>query len=420
MKKKFHKMILGSLPLVALSLAAIILIVWLLSNSFVTVNVAPTNATVFFDNELLKTNRAGKKVMIVSPGQHTIRAEADGYIGSAQTNSMRRGFITGVEVKLKEIGRSMQMSSEAKELNLGKMENSVSYLSDNGSTIYQSVLDLDSQNSLSINTYPLTSSKLSGIANIIWSPTKELALFRKSDGVYLFDFKKYDFVNQTETFFGTDIGDIAWSPDNSKIAYYYHPSNGEKTLVFSNLSNTQKERVLNLAELNIDDPIIKWSSNSEWITLIPRNKDQDSNKLYVFNAYSRSLVQLGEIAGILNASFAPDSLSILFNAKEGSDDFKTYKISLISENDDEATPLSIKLDLNNIFWVDDSDLLAWNFDKENSSSQIVGFSYKKNERNKVTLKGFEPEKIISLASIENNSILVYQTSKGVFALNMEQ
>jgi Tol biopolymer transport system component len=167
-------------------------------------------------------------------------------------------LITPLKINLKEKPEPLTISRNAKFLNKGNDFNDFYYLAE-GTLFKARGKASDSQRVQITEQRAITNPRIADVTDMIWSPTKDLALLKKPDQVNLFDFKKYDFVNQTEELWGKNIGSIAWSPDNSKVAYYYAPSSGEKSLVFSNLTNKEMNRVLNLNEQKIDNPLLRWS-----------------------------------------------------------------------------------------------------------------------------------------------------------------
>jgi hypothetical protein len=254
--------------LLLIVVAAVLGLIWFLNQSFVTVTISPVTAKLTVDNAPLLVSRKGVGKVTLMPGKHTVKVEAENFLSISQEVSLKRGQKVNLKYTLKEKPEIISIESSAKFLSIGKDSNEVFYLNSSGTTLYRAGLTLGENNKINSVKNPITGARLSGINQIIWSPNKDLAIFKKNDGAYLFDFKKYDFVNQTENLWSKDVGDIAWAPDNSKIAYFYAPS-GEKSLMFANVANTEKTRVADLTDFSIDDPYLAWSPDSRYLIVIP-------------------------------------------------------------------------------------------------------------------------------------------------------
>jgi hypothetical protein len=168
----------------------------ILSQSIVTINISPKTAIVLLDNAPIKLNRHGLSKKIIRVGNHKIDVQAEGYIGISATIKAKRFLPSTLTYDLKPLGETKILGSG---IFLDKASDSeVYHLGDAGRTLYKSIFMLDNQKIIE-NTQAITAPILSGIEEIIWSPNKDLALFRKGNAISIFDFKKYDFVHQTET-----------------------------------------------------------------------------------------------------------------------------------------------------------------------------------------------------------------------------
>jgi len=422
MHKEIKKLTRSVYLIIASIVVAFSLLLWFLVNSFVTVILTPPSAAVHVDGKAMRYTSFGKLRLTLPPGQHTITAEADGYAGRSEKIILRRGFNKSITLGLKEQAKPVEVSASATMLEKGNDFNDNFYLGNDGKTLFKLKVSLDSEGNISLlENRPVTSGRLSGVKEIIWSPTKELALLRKSDMVTLFDLKKYDFVNQTETPWGEDIGSIAWSPDNSKIAYYYSPPSGEKSLIFANLTNTEINRMLNLKELNIENPILRWSPDSEWLMIIPRDVDESKNKIYMFNAYTRNFSELTDTGNQIDAAFSPDSNKIIYAtySKDSSSPVDTV-LSVMDRDGANKRSLDLRAELTKTAWLKDSDnLVVATYDIGTKKESIFKFNTSTKSISGFLLKDLGDIFINSISITDDNRIVVYEDNSGIFAVKAE-
>ncbi len=398
----------------AVIVLAIVFGVWILSNSFVSVKVSPREASVFVDGEQVDVNSFGFAKKRLSLGSHFVKIELDGYVSSIKSLTLKRGVTNNQNIVLKENPPIVDIAKNGKFIAKGNNPDEFFYLGNNGGAIYKAKVQLSDNGTILTSSDPVTNSNLFGIEEIIWSPKKDLALFRKSDGVYLFDFKKYDFVSQTETLWGENVGNIAWSPDNSKIAYY---STEDKTLIFSSLDNSNKQRIINLEGEGINDPKLFWSPDSEWLALIPNNKSKNSNKIYLLNAYSRALQELTPAGNNFDAVFSPDSNKVYYSLKTKLIDDAT--VSVINKDGTNDFELGLTAEAKNIFFLGGDDILAAGADGENLEESIFKFDLKNNKQKDFSIKLPENDQVSTLLTANDNNIVIYETENGVYAMKIK-
>lgn len=398
-------------------LMALMFGIWLFSNAFLSIKVNPKDATVTVDNEQIQLNSFGIGKSRLALGTHTIKIEADGYVSSIKTVRFKRGFTTSLKASLREIPQPTSIAEGGKFLARGNNDNEFFYLGNNDSTIFRSKIELNDKGEVSVSGLPVTKSDLFGINEIIWSPKKDLALFRKDDGIYLFDFKKYDFVNQTETPWGNNIGSIAWAPDNSKIAYYYATASGEQSIIFSNLDNSSQERIVDLGEYGIQNPTLRWSPGSEWLLVIPKNPGRNSNKLYLLNAYSRELKAIREEGNVLDAIFTPDGSKIIFSTDERQSSPQVSEMNLDGSN---ILNLSLNAGLNTVSFGDgnQNDIVAAKANDFGSS--LFGFNLLGNVEKDFEINFSDSSDITSTAVNKDEKVILYEDSYGIYAISTEQ
>lgn len=393
---------------------------YFLSRSFVEFTIIPPDATLTIDNAPVKLNRQGNKNKTLSPGEHKIKVEAESYNAVEQTIICKRGRQMKVEIVLEESAKPSTISEGARILTYGKEKNEIFFLNSAGNTMYKSVLSASADGSVAGDTVPITTGNLSGINDIVLSPNRELALFKKSDGIYLFDFKKYDFVNQTESLFGRDIGSIAWAPDSSKIAYYYNPVGGEKTLIFADVTNQNMERVINFAEIGIENPFLAWSPDSRWLIVISQDASHETNKVLLFDSYSRTFKEVTESGNQIEAAFSPDSQQIIYSthSKDSANPIPNL-LSIMNKDGTEKKSLDLRTRIAEVTWVGDFSSLAVGVtDPESNIDQIILFDIASKNKSVVFQSNNPAERISRLLATPDDQIIVYQSNLGIFAINV--
>lgn len=391
---------------------SVCLLVWLLSRSFVTIEISPRTASFWLDGTEQKVI-AGEVKVNTSIGDHLVRVEADGYVGQNATYNFGRGFSKKIIIALSELQTPTSISNDSTLLSKGTNFNDGYYLANN--TLYRLKVGLDDNSNVSVlENQAITENKITDVKSIIWSPTKELALLRHSNSVTLFDFMKYDFIHQTESAWGgSDIGSITWSPDNSRIAYYYAPSSGERSLIFANITNTEIERVYNFKNSDIENPILHWSPDSKWLLIIPQNSDATKNNIYLFNSYNRTIKTLTDDGYKTDASFSPDNNTILYASNYGSTKAEIYKMD---KNGDNKIDLGFQNDFGAIAWTSDSANLIVASEDNNSSIYEYNIETKNQQGFVVNNLG---TKISTVSITDDGKILIYQAGGRIYALGVQ-
>jgi len=274
----------------------------------ISITVEPKNAIVTVDNAPLKVSN-GKASASVPLGKHTIKVEADDHIGFKEEVSLSRGHNYSKKVTLSSAPAPIQIADGA--ANIAMFNNQVFYQNTSDKLMYRVEITASSEVTAgqpqAITAKPISANK------ILWSPTAELLFLRSGGSVNLFDFKKYDFLHQAEQLFSNDVGDIAWAPDNSRVAYVYMPPGGERTLIFSDKTNQTIYRAADLKALNIENPYIAFSPDSAWLVIIPRNSNFADNKIYLMNIYTKEIKAAGDAGNQKEAVFSSDSNKIIYS-----------------------------------------------------------------------------------------------------------
>ncbi len=277
----------------------------------VSVEVAPTNAIVTLDNSPAQLLN-GSASFVTGLGKHTLRVDADNYVGFKEEITLSRGQNYSKKIDLVKAPEPNKIADSAAHIAIS--DNKVFYQSLSNNLFYLSTLDIDNSGGATVATnQQITSTPIDPKSKIIWSPDKNLILVKTGTTVNLLDFKKYDFINQSETLFSNNVGDIVWAPDGSRLAYYYAPPGGERSLIFSDASNQNIYRAANLAELNIENPYLAFSPDSQYLLIIPRNADFNQNKIYLMDVYTKVVTPLNTAGNQKEAVFSSDSKKIIYS-----------------------------------------------------------------------------------------------------------
>lgn len=382
----------------------------------ISVEITPENAVVTIDNKPMEVKN-GKSSFSATLGKHTIKIEADNYIGYKEDIDLKRGRNYSKKISLNKAPEPTEITSNASGLAI--KDNWIYYQSSNDKLIYRATLTKKENGTVEIKeNQPITSNPISNVDKIIWGPNKELLLLKRGGTINLFDFKKYDFVHQKETLFGQDIGDIAWSPDDSRIAYYYAPSSGERSIIFANKTNDIKYRVVNLAELGIFDPYIAFSPNSEWLLMIPRNKNYQENHIYLINVFTKSITKLDDTGDQKEAIFSADSQKIIYSTYS-TDRNNPYKQKLSIMNLDGGDKKSLKLagrasDIK--YWSDPNKIFL---PRSDDSSKLVLYDIENGDVVDFYFKGQGNSDISEIVLSEDKNSAIFISRDKLFYIKLE-
>jgi len=413
-------------------LVAVLFLIWLINRSTLVLTISPQDSVVTVNNRVLYPDSNGKIREVFTPGIYTLRVDKDNYITEIEEINLKKAGKLSLEISLKEapkpytiaeladdgqeITQNVQFISEADDFN------SIFYFADNASTLYKAKFKINDNGEIeTVVNRDISNPPLAGINEIVWSPKKDAAIFKKDDGVYIFDFKKYNFISQEEVKYGENIGDIAWSPDDSKIAYYYAPASGEKSLIFANKTNTEVTRVANFAELDIENPYLTWSPDSEWLIVIPRNPDVNQNKIYLFNAYTRSFKQVTDTGGQLEAKFSPNGEKIIYSTESRDPNHPVNAVvSVMDKNGENKKSLDLRADISKINWFNNSEkkIIVATYNNDKNQESVFGFDIEKKEKDSFTLNLSGKKYISELSLSRENNLLFYIANEQFYIVKL--
>lgn len=342
---------------------SLLLYFWLFLRAKISVEVEPENAVVTVGNAPLKV-KDGKAKTSVKLGKHTVKVEADDYVGFKEEITLSRGKNYSKKISLNKAPVPVEIAGSAEYIALSApgqrpsgsaTDNEVFYRDPTDKLIYRSAITYTADGQAQISAKEkITAKPIGNVNDIIWSPTKELLLLKRGRTANLFDFRKYDFLHQAEALFSNDVGDIAWSPDNSRVAYVYQPQAGERTLIFSDKTNQTIYRAADLRALGIENPYIAFSPDSAWLVIIPRNSNFADNKIYTMSIYTKELRKINDAGSQKEAVFSSDSAKIIYSTfSTDPNNFVRRDLSLMKLDGSDNKSLGIQAKATNIrLWSD--------------------------------------------------------------------
>jgi len=280
-----------------------------------------------------------------------------------------------------------------------------------------------------------------GIKDVIWHKSKELAIIKvdnSASGIgssvfgkakitpnitstWLYDFKRYDLLNQTAILWSEYIGDIAFSPDGEKVAYYYAAPTGEKSLVIADKNNQNQERVLDLRDKAIDNPKIAWSGDGAYISLVPQSSDYTKNYLYLYNVSSKKLEQITQTGDKKGATFSPDGKNIVVSKFAKSID-STFLVTLLYMpvgGPSEGTDLEIETGLDQFTWsTDSSSIIYASADTSGEGDKIQKINATNKEKTEYSYTADESLQPDNLVLSDDGSILYFLSNGRPFSLKL--
>ncbi|MBI2589864.1 PD40 domain-containing protein [Candidatus Berkelbacteria bacterium] len=243
----------------------------------------------------------------LSPGESKVMVSLLGYLPYTQILELKTNEKRSLEIELRKLPIPQELIGDRIQyLALDAERESLLYLNGGTKTIERLFLE----NLLEPRHDSITPARFGGITEFVWSPNRQLAFFREGDALKQYDFHRYDLTNQTTKDWPTGIGSIDWRPDGEKVAYYYEPGGGEKSLIRANKDNGELERIFNFQSTDISNPTLFWSPDGKKIAIL-------TQKLYIFDVFSKSLAELQTNGSVKEARWLPTSDRLLYQENNG-------------------------------------------------------------------------------------------------------
>lgn len=363
---KSHKALFIGVLITFLILVVAVAIYWyILRSPQLILTTSPTNAMITVDGNAFTS--ANSKLSV---GEHKLTASASGFVAYNSTFSLKRAENLRLNILLKAVPSPVTLSTNVENYPSYVKGSEVFFLGNGGRTLYRSHADVGLT---TVRVEPMTPDTLSDVQKVIWRPDAEVAFLKRSDGVYLYDFMRYDLLHQTNTLWGTNIDDIAWNPNGTQVIYTYYGANNEQSLKLSDVQNKVTSVVANLAKDNIDHPTVTWSPDGQFILLKPNSDQKKTNYLYVYDIFNKKITQLTSLGEVEGAKWSPDSLSILYTAPgQNAKGVAGFALWLAKADGLSVKPLNVIVDgILNATWTNDSKNIVAASPKADTSDQIL-------------------------------------------------
>lgn len=301
MKIKKEAKILITLVLAALVITVLLFFI-LFYKATLVISPDPKEAKITINGLPYPAGKIGLR-----PGTYKVAVSHPDFVGFEQTLRLKNGEQLNLDIKLSLLPEPKKVF-EKKIRNLSQdPEGNLFFLAEDGA-IYRGLFS-----DKKIDFLPITESNLGDVKDLIFSPNHNLAILKRGSTTLttgdsetgLFDFKRYNLIEQEYRSFGKEIKGIAWQNSGEKIFYYFTPASGEKSLIAASPDNSNLERVADLRNFNFQDPAIQHSPTEDKIILI-----QDD--VYLFETVPRSLSKLTQTGKVKRAKFSPKGQKIVY------------------------------------------------------------------------------------------------------------
>lgn len=241
------------------------------------------------------------------PGHVAITVTAVGHVTYQETATLGAGQKQTVTVALRPLATPTPLTDQRVQFPvLDEARSSLLYLDPAAKTAYR----LGLTDRTTSTATPITPASLDGITDLIWSPTRQLAFLKQGSTTKLYDFKRYDLVNQTTTDWPAGIGSIDWRPDGEKVAYYFEPGTGERSLIRATKDNGEVERLYSFADSTVTNPELTWSPDAKYLAV-------RADRLYLFDVFAKTLAEVEGTTGVAAVRWLPTSNRLLAERGDG-------------------------------------------------------------------------------------------------------
>lgn len=196
------------------------------------------------------------------------------------------------------------------------------------------------------------------------------------------------------------IGDFDFSPDSSRIIYFYHTADGEQSLIVSHPEGGEWERLA--TQVSLINPDLVWLNTDRYVLVLD---DQGDSPDQVFDLVSKNLseVMSDRMAGTAMAS-SPDGTRILYVSDENGRRLAVWNLlsgsreKLFDKEIGAATQFVWQTDNKFILSKDDGSLWYWDLNGIERPVQFIS-----------AVGALQPIKLFY--SIVNHQLLVVEQSR---------
>ena len=310
----------------------------------VTVTTSPASATVTIDG----VDVTGQKNVKLKPGSHDVKVLLADFVPFDQTIKASSNKYVTMPVALNTMPH-LQMISSGNDtaLSYDATSNQLYYINHTANDAERVTLTTSQAPTGVVSSLPkpqvLTPSTLTSVDSWIWSPDHQLGLVQHGGNWSLYDFARFNLVDQQQTDWPTGIGSVSWNPtDTTQLAYYFEPGTGEQTLIRTNPLHQTADRLLNFRDSGISTPVVRWVGDGSDIVL-----QSKEGRLWRFVVYSKALTPITQSENVADALPSPDGKTILVRETSGS-------LFLIGIDGKNKQALTFQAPLAQVAWQQDS------------------------------------------------------------------
>jgi len=257
----------------------------------------------------------------VTPGAHTVIVARDGYVPYTYAGDIGAFSSLNLSTTLRPLSTTQSIVSDnAFAASFGSDGKQLYYFASDKNTLYKLSLTDNPQDTKKVYFTPekISPDNLVKLNKVVFAPDFSVAIFKRVDGdTGLYDFKRYNLLNQEYTSWGKDIGDAVWNStsvqDDARVIYYYAPPTGERLLMKSNRKHDSVTNIMDLKEkagitVSADSPVapqLSWSRDNQALLVVAQGK------LLAMNVITQTITYIAQ-TGVTSAQFAPDSHHIIY------------------------------------------------------------------------------------------------------------
>lgn len=361
------------------------------------INITPAEAEILVAGS---QHRSNEKIKL-KPGSYEIKITSPNYITYEKSTSLKIGQAKTLNIDLRaKPGTVKALQNKISFLTSGENDKSLFYLANDGKTLYQ----LNKIDQATPEIVAITPDIFNNLTNVIFSPNRLLAILKKDANNYLYDFNRYDLLHQEINDWGTGIGEMIWSPDGEQIVYYFAPENGEITLIRSNRDKTEEERIYNFKDTSIRNPHLRYSLDGQKILVF-------TDKVYLFDVYSKALAEVKEAGKVIYAGFTPDSQNIILETIDG--------LVIMDFAGQNQIKLDINTQLNKLAWLDSTSFV---YAKSNLGASDSFYKYNLKSKNTTEYFYNSEDTIIAtdLVAVNNGQKIFFSNEGYLYSVNLTE
>lgn len=264
-----------------------------------TIDPVPTDAIVKVDGKAMPD-----RTLRLPQGQYTLEVTSLGYRTQRFNVAVGVGSQTTKRVTLENLPKPSKVL-EGKISSLAATSDSKQLFFKSGEALYTLPLEAPAGSP----AVPIT-PVLSNVNKVVWSPDFKLAVLQKTDGeAGLYDFSRYDFVNQTYTALDKNTSNTVWAPDGSGF-YSLYKTDSEYNIVTRTKAGTGLNRLWDMRTFPFAD--VKMVAGKANILYLANSDTKKAGDIFLFNAHERGVIQLTDTGAAYGPVTSPDGNSLVY------------------------------------------------------------------------------------------------------------